>query len=304
MHQRQGRCETRVGQVRVVFFHLPRQEHALVDERAARQGHGVMADVAALVGVVEGVRNDLAHEVELALELVLILHRLRPADENLAMQRLDRFDHIGQRTVVDRHRAEAQEVEPLIANNAGPDALAVLPQAFVAWHEQVAGGVMAGLGQRDFQRLALVLQEGVRNLDQQAGAVASGRLGASGATMLEIFQNRERILHDLVGHAALQIGDEADAARILLAFSVEKPCALWRQPDATVDGLQVGTARSRLRHRPHPDEVHAGASSAPRRNCAYRSTGIARAAMVDACRERRIPPASRARYAAQPVLST
>jgi hypothetical protein len=55
----------------------------------------------------------------------------------------------------------------------------------------------------------------VRNLHQDAGAVAGARVGADRAAMLEIAENAERVGDDLVRFLALDIGDEADAAGIL-----------------------------------------------------------------------------------------
>jgi hypothetical protein len=85
VHERHRRRQPLVRQIGVVGLDLVGQEHALVDERAARQRHGVVADVAALVSVVDGVGDDLADQVEPALEIVLALDRLGAADEELAM---------------------------------------------------------------------------------------------------------------------------------------------------------------------------------------------------------------------------
>ena len=77
MHERQGRRQTRIGKILVVGLHLVRQEHALVDQRSRRQGHRVVADVAALVGIVDGVRDDLADDIETPLEFILARNRCR-----------------------------------------------------------------------------------------------------------------------------------------------------------------------------------------------------------------------------------
>ena len=54
----------------------------------------------------------------------------------------------------------------------------------IARHEHVADGVVAGLGQLDVERLRMTrLQEFVRDLHQDAGAVAGQRVGARGAAM-------------------------------------------------------------------------------------------------------------------------
>ena len=69
VHERQGRRQTRIGKIPVVGLHLVRQEHALVDERSRRQRHRVVADVATLVGIVDGVRDDLADDIESAARI-------------------------------------------------------------------------------------------------------------------------------------------------------------------------------------------------------------------------------------------
>jgi hypothetical protein len=42
------------------------------------------------------------------------------------------------------------------------------------------------------------------------------------AAMLEVEQDRQRVLHDTVGLAALDVGDEPDAARILVQSRIIK----------------------------------------------------------------------------------
>ncbi len=63
---------------------------------------------------------------------------------------------------------------------------------------------------------AFLGKESVRDLRQNAGAVAGARIGTDRAAMLEIDQDRQRILDDLMRLAAFDIGDEADAAGILV----------------------------------------------------------------------------------------
>ena len=247
VHQRHRRGEARVGEVRVVGLHLVGQEHALVDQRAARQRHRVVADVLALVGEVERVGDDLADEIEAALELLLVLHRLRPADEELPVHRLHRLHHLGQAAVVDRHRAPAEELQALLADDAHPHALAVRAQTLVLRHEEMADGIVAGLGQLDAERPALLAQELVRDLDEDAGAVAGDRVGADGTAVLEVLEDGERVLDQLVRFLALEVGDEADAARVVLAARIEEPARArtsWR-------GIRLPRARCRIRFERH-----------------------------------------------------
>ena len=52
------------------------------------------------------------------------------------------------------------------------------------------------------------------------GAVARERVRAHRATMGEVLQDLEAMLDDLMAWPRLQVGDEADAASIVLAFRI------------------------------------------------------------------------------------
>ena len=88
--------------------------------------------------------------------------------------------------------------------------------AVVLWHEQRADGVFAGLGELEADLGRLALEERMRDLHQDAGAVAEARIGADGAAVLEIAEDAQRVGDDLMRLLALDVGDEADAAGILL----------------------------------------------------------------------------------------
>ena len=75
---------------------------------------------------------------------------------------------------------------------------------------------MAGRRQLDADLGRLPGEEPVRHLNQDAGAVAGARVGADRAAVLEIEQDRERVLHELMRLLVLDVGDEADAARVLV----------------------------------------------------------------------------------------
>ena len=108
---------------------------------------------------------------------------------------------------------------------------------------KLADRVFAGRRQREAELVRLLGEELVRDLHQDAGAVAGARIGADRAAMLEIAQDRERVLDDLVRLAALDVGDEADAAGILVERRIVEPLrgrqtgigavGKRRQPDAS-----------------------------------------------------------------------
>ena len=84
----------------------------------------------------------------------------------------------------------------------------------------MADGVVAGLGQRDAQRRGHLAQEFMRDLHEDARAVAGERVGADGAAMGQIFEDLQTVLDDLAARPAFQIGDEADAAGIVLVLRI------------------------------------------------------------------------------------
>ena len=58
------------------------------------------------------------------------------------------------------------------------------------------------------------------HLHEHAGAVAGVGLGTAGAAVIEIHEDLQALLHDLVGLAALDVDDEADAAGVVLELRI------------------------------------------------------------------------------------
>jgi hypothetical protein len=61
-----------------------------------------------------------------------------------------------------------------------------------------------------------LLEKGMRRLQQEAGAVTRVGLSATGAPMRQVLEHSECLAHDLVRPDALDIHNEADAARVVL----------------------------------------------------------------------------------------
>src|SRR3990170_5236813 len=79
---------------------------------------------------------------------------------------------------------------------------------------------MAGLRQLDLERRANLLQKFMRDLHQDARAVAGQRVGPGRAAMGEVVQDLQAMLDDLPARTTFEIGDEADAARVVLALRI------------------------------------------------------------------------------------
>ena len=222
VHQRQRALEIRLVQIRIVAAELVGEEHALVDHGAARHRDRVIAGHAAVAALVDRLRDRLAQDVELALEIIVGLGGAVAADEHLHAGGFGRLDGDAERGVVGRHVAPAEQHQPLVLDLVGDDALDdVTPRRFLG-HEQRADRVIAGLRQLEADLGGLAREEGVRDLHQDAGAVAGARVGADRAAMFEVAQDADRIRDDLMRFLALDVGDEADAAGILFEREVVK----------------------------------------------------------------------------------
>ena len=170
------------------------------------------------------------------------------ADEHLHVGGLGRLDGFAERGIVGRHVAPAEQHQLLVLDLVGDDALDDFAPRRLLRHEQRADRVVAGLRQLEADLGGLAREEGVRNLHQDAGAVAGARIGADRAAMFEIAENVERVGDDLVRLLALDIGDEADAAGILFQRRDRRDP---RPADAS-----CARARARPVSRPRPPTAH------------------------------------------------
>ena len=95
--------------------------------------------------------------------------------------------------------------------------------------------VAAGRGQGEGHRST---QEAVGHLHEDAGAVTGVGIGAGGATVFEVDEQVEGRRDDGVRAVALDVGDEADAAGVVLVGGAVQAPPL-RQVGATVPGWGV-----------------------------------------------------------------
>ena len=216
MHQCERALEIRIVQVGIVGAELVGQEHPLVDHRAARDRHRIIAGGAALAPAINRIRNRLAQDVEPAFEFILRYLLLAAADEHLHVLRLGRLDRLTERRIVGRHVAPAEQRQFLARNDLGVDIADDLPPVRILRHEEIADGIFAGGRQFESKLGSLLRKELVRDLHQDAGAVAHARIGADRAAVLEIAKNAQAVFDELMRLAALDVGDETDAARILV----------------------------------------------------------------------------------------
>jgi hypothetical protein len=244
MHQRQRRLEARIAQILEIIAELGRQQHALVDSRPRRQRHGIEALRARVLELIDGIRDDLTQDEQLALEFVLARHVGALADEDLAMRRLGRDDALAEAGIVDRHVAPAEESLALCHDHALDDRLDELAPFWIHRQEQAADGVFARRRQAEAVLPRFLGKETVRNLHQHAAAVARLRVGADRAAMIEIEQDVQSHLDDLVRLLVVHVGDETDAAGVVFVL---RAIEALRFRQAVIEDDRIGHWRNSLR---------------------------------------------------------
>ena len=111
---------------------------------------------------------------------------------------------------------QPSRIWPSLAIGALDFLLARHPRRGLLRQEHHADAVMARCRQRQALAAARAAQEGVGKLDQDAGAVALQRVGARRAAMGQVLQDRQPLRDDRMGLLALDVGDEAEPARVAL----------------------------------------------------------------------------------------
>ena len=200
----------RVAEVRVEGGELVGGEHPLVDERAAAEARNVEA-VAGQPDRVTAPLDDPPEDVEAALQGVAL--EAEGADEEPAD---DRHPGQGGRSGARRlHRdvAPAEQPEPLVVAGGGDQRLAVRAGRGVLGEEDHPHPVGARRRERE---AGVPAQNGVGELDQDAGAVAAQRVRTGGTAVAEVAECLQAGADDLVGRLPVQRRHEGDPAVVVV----------------------------------------------------------------------------------------
>ena len=214
MHEDQRGVEQRVGQVREEGGQLVSGQHPLVDQGAAGQRREVDLEA----GVTGGVLHPLAGDVGQPLQR----QAGRASDVELPESRHDfqrLRSHSGR---IGWQLPPAEDVEPLLGDDP-LDELDRPPELGVGdGQEGVAHGVrrFAVHGRRRQRDTGNLAKERVRNLHQQAGPVARGRVAAGGAAMLHVVQSGEALLNEPMRPAAPGVHHKGHTAGVALGSRV------------------------------------------------------------------------------------
>lgn len=219
MNQTHRAHGVRIGQLLVEIRDLAGQQQALINDGAGRQRRNIEE---ALVGdrrSLDLVFGALADNVELPLQFVLGNAKGAP-NENLLYIRLRRAAHPADRVHVHRRVAPAQNLQIFFPRDPFQDALGLQPLPRLHGQKHHAHAVFAWRRQRKPEPAALARKELVRDLNQNARAVARLRIAAAGPAVAKIDQNLQTLQNDVVRLLALNVDDKADATGVVLVLGV------------------------------------------------------------------------------------
>ena len=165
----------------------------------------------------------LADHEELALESVGVGCVLAATDEELTDHRLDRGDAFAEARRVHGDVAPSEHGLSFSDHQFPKQVFAHDTVDGVLGEEQHADAIFAGGGQVDALFGHLGSEQPIGDLEQHAGSVTCERVGANSAAMGEVGERGQALIDDLPALAPLDVGDEADATRVMVEPGVTEP---------------------------------------------------------------------------------
>jgi len=234
------RLDIGVGQIGKRRPDLIGREHALVDEGLRREAGHVEEMALAQLELIRRMLDTLADDVQLAFEPHRIGRDVRAAGDRAAGDE-DLFDDGGRGDgrgadlgQVGRDGAPSQHLVTFFAGDSLEEAAEMVAFAGMARQKHEAGSVASLRRQADAERRRDLAQEAVGHLNQDARAVSGVRFAAAGAAVQEVDQHLQAALDDGVGARPLDVGDEADAAGIVLVARIVQSGGRGNSPRGVV----------------------------------------------------------------------
>ena len=254
MHEAERRLAERVAQIGVEALDLRRQQQALVDHRArGKRRHvelGQAGQLVLLLEIGERVLGLLADRQDLALEGVLVGDLGAATDDRHPDHRHLLDDRLAQAREVGRDVPPANQLLALDLDEMLQPPDRELPCRLVLRKKAHGDRVVARRRQVDRGLARPVAQQGVGGLDHAAGAIAHQRIGPDGAAVVEIDQDLQALAYDIVGFPPLDVGHEADTARVMLVAWVVQSLFLGQSHRLCPAGGS-GAASPRMRRSAH-----------------------------------------------------
>ena len=204
-----------VGQILEELLDLRGEEEPFINDGPAAERGDVEEVLVANVGGANFVFRALADDVELPFELDF-RHADGAADEDLFDVGLGGAGDATDGVDIEGGVAPAEDFEALFAGDAFEDTFDQQAGGAFNGQEDEASAVLAGGREGETFLGAFAGEEGVGDLDEQAGAVAGFRVTTAGAAVGEIDENLDAFSNDVVGFVAVDVDDEADTAGVAL----------------------------------------------------------------------------------------
>ena len=224
--ERHGRFDGGVVEIDEEAAHLRGDQHTLVHDGARAHGAHIEDLVAQGKLGVGLLFNGAAAHVQAALEGVAGGRVVRTAQESLQDGGHAGAGCLAQVVRVDRHLAPKEQRHAGLGAALLKHATGILYALVVLREEQHGHAIVALCRQNLAALLSLFAEKVMRNLKQDAGAVAGVLLESRAAAVLQVDQNGQRIVQNLVMALAVDIGKRADATCIVVEFGAIKALLL------------------------------------------------------------------------------
>ena len=224
--KRYGRLDGGVVEVDEEAAHLRGDQHALVHD--STRAHGAhIEDLVAQGKLGVGLLLDgAAAHIQTALEGVARRRVVGATQKGLQDGRHAGAGRLAQVVRVDRHLAPKERRHAGLGATLLKHAAGILYALVVLREEQHGHAIVALCRQNLAALLSLFTEKVMRNLEQDASAVAGVLLESRATAVLQVDQNGQRIVQNLVMALTVDIGKRADATCIVVEFGAIKALLL------------------------------------------------------------------------------
>ena len=224
--ERYGRLDGGVVEIDEEAAHLRGDQHALVHDGARAHGAHI-EDLVAQGKLGVGLLFDgAAAHVQATLKGIAGGRVVRTAQEGLQDSRHAGAGRLAQIVRVDRHLAPKEQRHAGLGAALLKHAAGILHALVVLREEQHGHAIVALCRQNLAALLSLFTEKVMRNLEQDASAVAGVLLESRAAAVLQVDQNGQCIVQNLVMALTVDIGKRADATCIVVEFGAIKALLL------------------------------------------------------------------------------
>ena len=224
--ERHGRLDGGIVEIDEEAAHLCGDQHALVHDSARAHGAHV-EDLVAQGKLGVGLLFDgAAAHVQATLKGIAGGRVVRTAQEGLQDSGHAGAGRLAQVVRVDRHLAPKEQRHAGLGTALLKHAVGILYALVVLREEQHGHAIVALCRQNLAALLSLFTEKVMRNLEQDASAVAGVLLESRAAAVLQVDQNGQRVVQNLVMALTVDIGKCADATCIVVEFGAIKALLL------------------------------------------------------------------------------